>query len=223
MEEQKRPAHSGTERRYLEQKIIMDYRDQSTPVIAGYAAVFDTETRLWSDYSERVAPGAFTKTIAKDDIRALWNHDPNFVLGRNKSGTLRLWEDEHGLAYEIIAPDTSWSKDLQTLIKRGDISQGSFGFNILKQSREIDEEKREITVTLEEVKLFDVSPVTYPAYPTTEVHVRTEGSKKTYFFGDGESLTLGSEVEEKKIVTPEPEDDTQLFAEIDKYRQLTRR
>lgn len=141
-----------------------------TRTIAGHAAVFNQlSEELWG-FREVVAPGAFRKTLGAD-VRALWNHDPNHVLGRSKSGTLRLREDEVGLAIEIDPPDTAMARDLVTLIERGDVSQMSFGFRTVTDSwRMLDGEP---VRTLEEVELFDVSPVTFPAYPETDVAVRS--------------------------------------------------
>lgn len=132
-------------------------------VIRGHASVFNQWTDIGGWFQECVAPGAFTKSIGEDDIRALFNHDANHVLGRNKSGTLKLSEDNHGLAIEIDPPDTQFARDLVTLMERGDISQMSFAFQTLKDSWAYEEgqpDKR----TLEKVRLFDVSMVTYPAY-----------------------------------------------------------
>lgn len=142
-------------------------------VIEGHAAVFDS----WSEtlgfmfpFKEKVRAGAFSKSIETDDIRALFNHDANHVLGRNKAGTLELTEDDKGLLVRIYPPDTQWARDLQTSIARGDISQMSFGFVVEKDEWNtldgID------TRELVEVKLFDVSPVTFPAYAQTDVGVR---------------------------------------------------
>ena len=144
------------------------------PAIEGYASVFDS----WSEelggnspFRERVVKGAFEETIQNDDIRALFNHDPNYVLGRNKAGTLTLEEDEKGLKVRIVPPDTQWAKDLLVSIKRGDITQMSFGFTVIldRWSYEDNIDVRELL----KVKLYDVSPVTFPAYAQTECGVRS--------------------------------------------------
>jgi len=140
--------------------------------IKGHAAVFDKLSEDLGGFREKIASGAFAKTIKKSDIRALFNHDPNYVLGRNKAGTLTLEEDEKGLAIEIDPPDTSYAKDLMVSIERGDITQMSFAFKTIKDSW-ANQDKKESIRTLEEVDLFDVSPVTYPAYPQTDVKVRS--------------------------------------------------
>jgi uncharacterized protein len=140
--------------------------------ITGHAAVFDSlSAELWG-FRERIAPGAFSLALGKSDIRALLNHDPNYVLGRTKSGTLRVREDDRGLAVEIDPPDTSWSNDLLVSIDRGDISQMSFAFRVAEDRwDEVDGARQRTIISFDEI--FDVSPVTYPAYPDTDVALRT--------------------------------------------------
>lgn len=140
--------------------------------IAGHAAKFDQLSEDLGGFRERIAPGAFAKSIQSADIRALWNHDANIVLGRNKSGTLRLTEDLAGLAYEVDAPDTQLVRDMVLApIARGDVNQCSFGFRTISDKwAKVD---GDWVRTLLEVDLFDVSPVTYPAYPQTEVALRS--------------------------------------------------
>lgn len=149
--------------------------------IEGHAAVFDS----WSEtlggifpFKEKVKRGAFAESLDKDDIRALFNHDPNYVLGRNKAGTLQLREDEHGLLVRISPPNTAWAKDLRTSIQRGDINQMSFGFTVEEDEWRYEDgyDVRE----LKKVRLFDVSPVTFPAYTATDVGVRGMESYNEY-------------------------------------------
>jgi len=153
-------------------KVEMRVEDGDEPKITGHAAVFNKLSVDLMGFREKVAPGAFINSIEKSDIRALWNHNPDYVLGRNKSGTLKLEEDKKGLAIEILPPDTQWARDLMETIKRGDVDQMSFAFKTIKDSWE-NQDKKESIRTLEEVELFDVSPVTYPAYPQTDVKVRS--------------------------------------------------
>ncbi len=139
--------------------------------VTGHAAVFNITTDIGGWFKERVLPGAFKESIGQDDIRALFNHDPNIVLGRNKAGTLRLSEDEVGLAIEIDLPDTQAARDLAISMERGDVTQMSFGFEVLDASWDtIDGEDVRV---LKRVKLWDVSPVTYPAYEDTDASVRS--------------------------------------------------
>ena len=109
---------------------VADAADAS-PKLEGHAAVFNEEADIAGLFLERVAPGAFAESITKDDVRALFNHDPNFVLGRSIAKTLELKEDEKGLAISIVPPDTQFAKDLVVSMRRGDISQMSFGFQVL--------------------------------------------------------------------------------------------
>lgn len=163
-----KPNKGETERRLIKDS---EFRyDKEQRKLVGYAAVFNTWTDIGGWFREAIAPGAFAKTIKEADVRALINHDPNLVLGRNKSGTLKLWEDSRGLLYEVTLPDTSYAKDLVESISRGDISQNSFAFRSVKEEWDKEEKKR----TIIEARLFDVSPVTYPAYPTTSLALREE-------------------------------------------------
>lgn len=143
----------------------------TVPKLRGHAAVFDQLSEDLGGFREKIAPGAFANSITQDDVRALFNHDANFVLGRNKSGTLRMVEDETGLQVEIDQPDTQLGRDIITSVARGDITQMSFGFTTIRDAWAKIE--NEWVRTLLEVKLYDVSPVTYPAYPQTDVAVRS--------------------------------------------------
>lgn len=145
--------------------------DGEPPKIVGHAAVFNSLSEDLGFFREKIAPGAFSKTIQEADVRALWNHDPNYVLGRTKSGTLKLAEDDKGLAVEINPPNTQWARDLMESIRRGDVDQMSFGFQVVKEEWEGDA-NNPIRV-LKEVRLFDVSPVTFPAYTATDVQMRS--------------------------------------------------
>jgi uncharacterized protein len=171
---EKHPEEAGTceRNRIICDQVRMNF-DSGAPKITGYAAIFNSETELWPGFNEKVQPGAFAKSIKKDDVRALFNHNREKILGRNTSGTLKLWEDAKGLGYEVLAGgDRSYENDLVKSIKRGDVNQSSFGFNIVEQSLKYDKEKDTVHRTLTEVRLFEVSPVTFPAYSSTEVHVR---------------------------------------------------
>lgn len=144
--------------------------EKGEPRFVGYAAVFNELSEDFGGFREKVLPGAFTDSIGTDDVRMLFNHDPNYVLARNKSGTLKLKEDNHGLYYEAIPPNTQWAKDLLESVKRGDISQNSFGFIVPDDGFEYDSKTK--TRSLKKAKLLDVSIVTYPAYTGTRVEVR---------------------------------------------------
>lgn len=143
--------------------------DDDAPKIVGHAALFNSLSEDFGGWRERIAPGAFTESL-NADVRALLNHDPNFVLGRTKSSTLTLDEDDKGLYIEADPPEAAWSQDLLGSMRRGDIDQMSFGF--FKKEDSWDEIDGELIRTLIKVELFDVSVVTYPAYADTSVAVR---------------------------------------------------
>ena len=141
--------------------------------IQGHAAVFNRLSQDLGGFVERIAPGAFTKTIQEADVRALFNHDASLILGRTKAGTLRLAEDKTGLLYDVELPDTSYGRDLMVSIERGDVTQSSFGFRVIDDSWDRTDDGYPMR-TLREVSLQngDVSPVTYPAYSDTDVASR---------------------------------------------------
>lgn len=153
--------------------------DAGLPALVGYAAVFNQASELLDDgqgvFREYVLPGAFTKTLAdNDDVVALFNHSVDHVLGRRRSGTLKLREDSKGLRFEVVPPAAGWARDLVASMKRGDVSQCSFGFQPVRDrwsigklpdGRLVDERR------LVEVRLFDVSIVTRPAYQSTSANV----------------------------------------------------
>ena len=137
--------------------------------LSGYAAVFN-DASVPLPFSERIAPGAFRKTLSETpDVRLLINHE-GLPLARTKNGTLTLSEDEVGLRFDADLPDTTEARDLWTLIQRGDVDQMSFAFRVIRQKWSADRTER----TLTELSLADgdVSVVTYPAYPTTTVEAR---------------------------------------------------
>ena len=150
--------------------------DDGSVTITGHPAVFGKWSEDMMGFRERVAKGAFARTLKEGaDVRALWNHDGNFVLGRTKSGTLRLSEDDTGLHMELDAPNTPTIRDLVIEpIRRGDVDQMSFGFVTKKDEWKRGEDNEIDERTLLDVDLFDVSPVTYPAYPDTDVAVRAK-------------------------------------------------
>lgn len=143
-----------------------ELRTTSDGQITGYAAVFNSLSEDLGGFRERIIPGAFRRTIKTADVRALINHDPNLVLGRTSAGTLTLEEDANGLKFACKMPAISYASDLMVSIRRGDISQCSFGFSMVEDRWNGD--IRELV----DVDLFDVSAVTYPAYPDTSVQAR---------------------------------------------------
>jgi len=141
--------------------------------IVGYAAKFGEETTIAGRFRERIERGAFRRAIAEDDIRALINHSPERVLGRLKSGTLRLEEDAIGLRYEIDPPETEAARELVTLIERGDVSGASFGFQVRQGGEDWSYDAQPPLRSLTDISLFDVSVVTYPAYASATAALRS--------------------------------------------------
>jgi uncharacterized protein len=148
-------------------ELVLDVRDDKAPLIRGYAARFGKPSK-GLPWKEKIQAGAFRKTLQESDVRALWNHNTDFPLGRVNNGTLLLREDEKGLYAEIQPPETTWGADAVASIRRGDVSGMSFGFRVIKDTWNEKLTERDI----EEVELFEVSPVTFPAYPQTSVSVR---------------------------------------------------
>ena len=145
--------------------------DPESRIVSGHAAVFDTLSVEMGGFRERVAQGAFANTIKNDDVRGLWNHDPASILARTKSGTLKLSEDDRGLAFSMDVAETRVGNDLLVSIRRGDVDEMSFGFVMLDEAWEQEAGQELATRTLKQVRLLDVSPVSFPAYPGTDVNV----------------------------------------------------
>jgi hypothetical protein len=157
------------ERRFLSGTELRAKRDGQPLGVVGYAAVFDQLSKDLGGFREKIASGTFASAITeKQDVRCLFNHDVNHVLGRTTSGTLRLLEDSIGLEFDCDFPDNTFSRDLIASIKRGDISQCSFSFRCVEDDWSPDNAIR----TLRDVDLLDVSPVTFPAYPQTSLDAR---------------------------------------------------
>jgi HK97 family phage prohead protease len=139
--------------------------------IEGYFSVFNSNYEIYPGCTESVAPGAFSNTLG-GDIKALCDHDTRLVLGRNKAGTLELREDSHGLWGRItINPNDSDAVNLYERVKRGDVDQCSFGFDIREEEADFRDDGS-VHFTIRDVELFEVSVVTFPAYAETSVSAR---------------------------------------------------
>lgn len=159
----------GTEFRAIE--------DEGKKVIEGYFAVFDSIYQMAPDLSESIAQGAFSRSIS-NDVRALTNHDTTLVLGRSKAGTLQLREDARGLWGRIdINPNDTDAVNLYERVKRGDVDQCSFGFDIVKEDTEVREDGS-IHWTLKDVELYEVSCCTFPAYEDTSISARSKDAEE---------------------------------------------
>lgn len=146
------------------------------PVIACYFAVFNHPTELWPGCIEQIAPGAFTSSLNRD-VRALIDHETRLVLGRTVAGTLTLREDETGLYGEIkINEHDSDAMNLYARVQRGDVSQCSFGFDIVAEDYLASPDGQTCTWTVRDVILYEVSVVTFPAYEATSASARGNGN-----------------------------------------------
>jgi HK97 family phage prohead protease len=176
-----------TERRTFTVKNIETREaEDGTMRMAGYAAVFN-EASLPLPFIERIAPGAFSKTLKETpDVRLLINHE-GLPMARTKNGTMRLYEDDKGLFFEAELANTQEARDLYTLVARGDVDQMSFAFRVIRQKYNEDRSERLLT----EVSLADgdVSIVTYPAYPTTSVEAREALKKAMAQIKEGREVT----------------------------------
>ena len=147
--------------------------DGETYAIEGYFAVYNSNYDMAPGMSESIAPGAFTSSLA-GDIRALINHDTTLVIGRTKANTMQLREDSHGLWGHVdINPNDVDAMNLYARVKRGDVDQCSIGFDILSEDTDIREDGS-VHWTIKDVKLYEVSCCTFPAYESTNISARSQ-------------------------------------------------
>ena len=154
------------EKRYFNIETRTEKREDGSTTITGHAAVFNKLSSDLGGFREIIAPNAF-ESVLSDDVRALINHDPNLLLARTTSGTLNLEQTNEGLQYSFDVPDTTYGRDLIISMERKDITQSSFAFTIEDDSWETTEDG-EIRTINKVKQLYDVSPVTYPAYPSAD-------------------------------------------------------
>lgn len=172
-----------TEKRELPQSTIEIRENQDgDKTITGYAVKWEMKSHTmgyFTRFREQFKKGAFAESLNKEDQRALWSHDTSQVLGRTKNGTLRLYEDDIGLRFELDLPNTTLGKDAYETIKRGDVDGVSFGFRMKKE--EWDESDLDnVTRTITQADLFEISPVGFPAYPDSQVSARSADPYKVY-------------------------------------------
>jgi HK97 family phage prohead protease len=198
------------ERRFLPEPVIITVEkrgDKEVRLVSGYAAVFNQLSRNLGWFREKIEPGAFDNVL-ENDVVALFNHEPNLILARTISKTLKLSVDERGLKYEFEAPNTTAGNDLVVSLERGDIQHSSFSFSIEKEKWEEDEEAGEIRTVLEVKRLYDVSPVVFPAYTQTDVAM----AKRSF----DEWKTARDEDQEKDL----PFDDLDILEQENELRKL---
>jgi hypothetical protein len=192
--------------------------DDGTMRLSGYAAVFN-DSSVPLPFKESIAPGAFRKTLSETpDVRLLVNHE-GLPLARTKNGTLTLSEDDRGLYFSAELADTQESRDIHTLIARGDVDQMSFAFRVIRQKWSEDRSRRVLT----EVSLSDgdVSVVTYPAYPTTSVEAREELRKAIGAVKEGREITGESLVVLKTIFDDLSEGHDYIMRAVEMMAMLT--
>lgn len=161
------------EKRQFPGSIQVERRADGPPLIRGHAAVFGKLSENLGGFREIIAPGAFDDVL-QDDVRALFNHDESLILGRTSAKTVRIGIDADGLTYDIDPPDTQYARDLLVSMERGDVRESSFGFKVARGGDLWDEDDDGVLIrTITKVsRLYDVSPVTFPAYPDTDVAKR---------------------------------------------------
>ncbi|MDO8264635.1 MAG: HK97 family phage prohead protease [Gallionella sp.] len=141
--------------------------------LSGYAAIFNSEAVL-GDFVEVIRQGAFAKSLATgSNIRALYHHQGDALLGTTRGGTLKLKEDAHGLAFELALPDTSHGKDLAVLVARGDVSGCSFGFRVAPGGDRWEQRGKQMVRELLAVDLMEITMTSDPAYQDTTVAMRS--------------------------------------------------
>lgn len=153
-------------------KITRSENSQDGKYIDGYFSLYGIITELWTGACEVIEPGAFDRAVREDDVRALINHDTTLVLGRTKAETLELRSDNTGLWGRIcINENDTEAMNLYYRVERGDVDQCSFGFNIIREETEYPEDGGVIW-HIKEVKLYEVSPCTFPQYEETSISAR---------------------------------------------------
>lgn len=141
--------------------------------LSGYCAVFNSEANLGT-FSEVIRPGAFAKSLATGaNIRALYHHQGDALLGTTRGGTLKLAEDAHGLAFELSLPDTTHGKDLAILVDRGDVAGCSFGFRVAPGGDRWEQRGKQMVRELLDVQLSEITLTSDPAYQDTTVAMRS--------------------------------------------------
>lgn len=140
--------------------------------LTGYAAKFDSLSIPLFGFKEKIRRGAFADSLKKDNVRALWNHNTDMVLGSTKNKTLKLEEDDKGLKFELDLPDTQAGRDAAIMVSRGDVEGMSFAFGVLKEEWD-EEDPKNVIRTLIKLDLKEISPTAFPAYPKTKVIARS--------------------------------------------------
>jgi HK97 family phage major capsid protein len=209
-----------------EQRTIdVDVQDLETRgrTVHGFAAVYGALSADLGGFRERIAPGAFASALEGADVRCLLNHDPSQVLGRTRSGTLRLHDEQRGLRFECDLPDSPLGVNVREAVRRGDVDGASFRFVCGEESWEGD------TRTVESIReLRDVTVATYAAYPEASVELRTRpgndpapegGEEEPTMEPDREPAGEGLAVEDRAAAADTPTLETRV---LDAMRSVRR-
>lgn len=182
MEKNQRISQEVEKRELISEGIEIRESENGTKTITGYAVKWEMKSETlgyWYRFKEQFRKGAFAESLKNDDQRALWSHDTSQVLGRTKNNTLRLWEDDIGLRFELDLPPTTLGNDVYETIKRGDVDGVSFGFKMQKEEWD-ENDPDNIVRTVLQAKLLEISPVAFPAYPDSTVSARENDPYKQY-------------------------------------------
>jgi HK97 family phage prohead protease len=184
--------------------------DPESRTITGYAARFDKLSVDLGGFREKIQRGAFTRSLKEGRVMYLWNHNRDIVLASSKSGTLRLWEDDKGLRFEADVPDSAWGNSALESVRRKDVDGMSFGFGTPKNGDRWEEQDKQVTRTLVDVTLFEISSTAFPAYPSTSAGVRsTEEVLAEY-----RSSQPNTDDEETRRQAREAEDELNLLFDV---------
>ena len=165
---------ANRELRYIAKDFEIRAQEDGTKTVAGYVVKFNMRSELiYGEFYEKVAKGAFTRSLQENVIKALWNHSTDLVLGSTKNNTLRLEEDDVGLRFELDLPNNTWGNDAYESIQRGDVDGVSFGFVVRSDAWQYLADEDLYERTLLDVDLIEISPCPFPAYPDSEVGKRS--------------------------------------------------
>ncbi|MBQ6459508.1 MAG: HK97 family phage prohead protease [Exiguobacterium sp.] len=176
MTKQKQPPMTETRELLTTDPLEIREEDDGKRTLSGYAVKWEMKSQpmgWFRRFKEQFKRGAFADSLTKDDQRYLWSHDISKVLGRTKNGTLRLYEDNIGLRFELDLPNTTLGNDTYESIKRGDVDGVSFGFRMKKEEWD-ESDPDNVLRTISQADLFEISAVAFPAYPDSEVQARSE-------------------------------------------------
>jgi HK97 family phage prohead protease len=194
--------------RFLSKKSEVRAKADGSKTISGYACLFNTPSQDLGGFIETIKPGAFTESLAGNpDVRCLFNHDENCILGRTTAGTLRLKEDSVGLFYECDLGNQTYATDLYESIKRGDVTQSSFGFYCLLDNWVPTGDSTQVLREVLKADVFDCSPVVFPAYTQSTINARS-------LFPDG--------VPTPRISNPRIEDARTIVEDHERYLRQQR-